>query len=474
MKTSKKVLSGILAVAMMASLAACGDTGSTDSSTTTAGGDAAADTSAAAETTAAADGGDAAADTTAGGDVAAPSDGEVNLKISWWGGDSRHEATQNAINKFMEKNPNIKVEVQFGAWSGWEEQMSTALYAGTAPDVNQINWNWIESYSADGSMFLDMNTVSDYFDLTQYDQAALDTCTLAGKLQAIPVSMTGRIFYWNKSTFDKAGIATPASLADLMTAGTTFQSQLGEDFYPLSCGEYDRMVLMVYYLESKYGKEWVVDNTLNYTVDEIKDGLEFINSLEDGHVIPTIATITGDGADSLDKNEKWMNGTYAGIFEWDSSASKFNKALNEGQELVVGDYFADFGDTKGGFSKVSLAFAISQNTEHPAECAMLLNYLLNDPEGTAIMSSERGIPLSKAALDTCTAQSLLDPMVAEANGKVLSWVSFHLDAKFEDSRLKGNPDGTYCDVLSGLSYDEYSVDDAAQMMVDGINAVLNG
>lgn len=445
MRMMKKILAGVMGMAMLASLTACGTTE---------------------------DSGDTA---NAGGETVAPaSGGDVTIKISWWGGDSRHEATQNAINAFMEKNPNIKVEPQFGAWSGWEDSMSTAFYAGTAPDVNQVNWNWISNYSADGSIFLDMNKVSDTFDLSQYSASALEQCTVAGELQAIPVAMTGRIFYWNQTTFEKAGISTPTTLAELMAAGETFKTVLGDEYYPLACGEYDRMILMVYYLESVYGKAWVENGKLNYTTEEITKGLEFIEELEAKHVIPTIATILGDGAESLDKNPKWMDGKYAGIFEWDSSASKFNSALNEGQTLIVGDYMKDMGDYQGGFAKVSLAFAISENTAYPTESAMLLQYLLNDPEGTAIMSSERGIPLSKSALDTCNAQSLLDPMVAEANGKVLDWVTFPLDTQFENSKLKGNPDGVYYDVFGGLSYDEYDPAAAAQILADGVTGVLEG
>lgn len=468
MKNSARIMSGVLALTMTAALSACGstDSGSTSTPKTT--------TKAAETTAAAADNGGEAAAPAETAAQAAPASGDVSLKISWWGGDSRHEATQKAIDAFMAKNPNIKVDVQFGAWSGWEEAMSTAFYAGTAPDVNQINWNWLESYSSDGKTFLDLNSVSDYFDLSQYSQEALDTCALAGELQAVPVSMTGRIFYWNKSTFDKAGISTPKTLEELYAAGETFKNTLGDEYYPLAAGEYDRMILMVYYLESKYGKAWVENRVLNYSVDEIKDGLDFIDSLEDKHVIPTIATITGDGADSLDKNPKWMDGRYAGIFEWDSSASKFGSALAEGQELVVGDYFPDFGDTKGGFSKVSLAFAISENTAYPAESAMLLNFLLNEDEGTALMGSERGVPLSKAALANCEANGLLNAQVAEANRKVLEWVSFNLDSAFEDSKLKGNPDGVYYDAIGGLSYDEYDTAEAAKVLADGITAVLNG
>ena len=350
--------------------------------------------------------------------------------------------------------------------------MATMFATNTAPDINQINWNWLDSYSDDGKAFLDLNKVSKILDLSQYSQSALDQCVVADELQAIPVSMTGRIFYWNKATFDKAGISVPKSLSDLKKAGETFKEKLGDDYYPLVLGEYDRMILMVYYLESVYGKAWVEDGKLQYSEDEIKKGLEFIQSLEDSHVTPSIKTITGDGADSLDKNPKWMNGTYAGIFEWDSSASKFQKALADGQEFVVGDYFADMGKNKGGYSKVSLGFAISETCQHPKEAAMLLNFLLNEDEGTSIMASERGIPLSKAALENCKEKNILNSTVAEANGKVLSWVSYPLDPKFEAASLKST-DGVYYDVMAGLSYKEYTVDKAAATFISGINEELS-
>ena len=45
---------------------------------------------------------------------------ECTITFDWWGGDSRHEATQAAVDAFMKKYPGIKVEVNFGAWSDWE------------------------------------------------------------------------------------------------------------------------------------------------------------------------------------------------------------------------------------------------------------------------------------------------------------------------------------------------------------------
>lgn len=395
----------------------------------------------------------------------------VTISLSWWGGESRHEVTQQAVNAFMEENPDIKVDIQFGSWDGWEDKMSTAFFSSTASDVNQINWNWITTYSADGKMFFDMNLLDDYFDLTQYSEETLSLCTVGGKLQAIPVSITGRIFYWNKTVFDKALIRPPKSMDELYIAGGVFKEKLGEDFYPLALGEYDRMILMVYYLESLYGKEWVLDGRLNYSTEEILKGMEFIQSLEDAHVIPSISDIIGDGASSFDKNPKWINGKYGGIFEWDTSASKFAEALGDEGEFIVGSFFDDFGDYNGGFSKISLAFAISENTKHPKECAMLLDFLLNNPKGASIMSSERGIPLSASAFKVCSDRGLINPIVRESNEKIMRQTKLLSNPLFEDSRLRGN-DGCYYDVFSGLSYKDYTPEKAAKLLSEGINNVL--
>lgn len=398
---------------------------------------------------------------------------EGSLTFSWWGGDSRHEATQAAVDAF-EAATGIEVTSTYSAWTGWEDKMSQYFASDSAFDVNQVNWNWLYSFvDAQGnSKFYDLNQVADIIDLTQFNANSLAQCTVDGQLLAIPVSMTGRIFYWNKTTFEKAGLDTPKSLADLMAAGPIFAEKLGDDYYPIALGAYDKMILMVYYLECVYGKDWVVDNTLNYTAEEIAEGLAFIQSLEDNHVCPTSPTLAGDGADSLDKNPKWMEGKYAGIFEWDSSASKFESALNEGQEFIVGDYFTDMGEYQGGYTKVSLALAISNTAADKESAAKLIEFLLNSEEGAKLMKSERGIPLSAKANEICLADGLLNEKVAEANAKVLAWCQNALDPKFEAAALK-NSDGVYYDAMDGLSYQDYSIEEAAEILVDGITEVLN-
>ena len=394
------------------------------------------------------------------------------LTFSWWGGDARHAATQEAVAAFTAAT-GIEVTNTYSAWTGWEDKMSQYFASDSAFDVNQVNWNWLFSFTnADGSSkFYDLNEVADIIDLSQFAESALAQCNVDGKLLAIPVAMTGRIFYWNETTWQKAGLETPKSLAELMEAGKVFAEKLGDEFYPLALGPYDKMILMVSFLESRYGVEWVTDGKLNYTVEQVAEGMQFIQDLEDNHVIPSAAHLAGDGADSLDKNPKWMDGTYAGIWEWDTSASKFEAALNEGGKFVVGDFFADMGEYQGGFTKVSMAFTIANTAADKKAAAQLIEFLLNSDEGARLMNSQRGIPLSAKANALCKAEGLINATVAEANGKVLAWCQFGLDPQFEAAALK-NSDGVYYDAFDGLSYQDYDVEEAAEVLVEGINEVL--
>ncbi len=457
----KKAVAVLLSASMAMSLAACGGSGAAET-TQAAGSEEAATTEAAAdETTAEAAEGESTADAASGD--------QVTIRMSWWGGDSRHEQTLAAVDAFMKKYPNIKVETEYGAWNGWTEKVSTALVAGTAPDVMQVNWNWLYQFSNDGSKFADLNEFSDIIDFSNYDESTLKSCYVADKQQALPISTTGKCFYWNKSTFDKAGIAIPTTFDELIEAGHVFQEKLGDDYYPMAMFEYERMLLMVYYLESKYAKDWVVDNVVNYTVDEVVDGLNWINSLEENHVLPSIQHLKSQGAETIEKNPDWMNGKYAGFYEWDSAQAKFDEALEGDQEFVLGDFITGFDNPVAGLYKISQAWAIAESSENKEAAATLINFLVTDPEAVKILGTERGIPVNKEASQILVDAGLMTGLTYEGNKAVMEVANYTLDPNFENSALKDTT-GVYYEVMEGLSYGD-DVTELAEYLIDSINEV---
>lgn len=449
-KSFTKVLAGSLAASMVLGLAACG---SSDSGSTT---------QAAAETTKAVE---AAAATTAAAQEA--SSGDATLRISWWGGDSRHNATLQMLDEYMAANPGVKIESEYGAWSGWQDKIATQIAGNLSrifPDQLELavavqpGWNPFRRYQDSSGLRS-----------SQYDPAIVDLMTIDGHVLGVPVASTGRVFYYNKATYEKAGLDVPKSFADLLAAGPVFKEKLGDDYYPMACSTLDLTILLTYYMQEKYNKAWVEDGKLNYTVDELADGFDFLKSLEENHVIPTQEKLKGDGADSFDKNPNYIDGHYAGLIEWDSSVKKMQKALDENQELVIGEYPADYG-TPATVYKVSMGFAISPNSQHQAEAAKLLNYMLNG-DGVKTLALERGIPASKAAQETLKSEGMLEGLVYDANQLATANAPFKLSPYYEDSALKDDAEGAYQEIMNNMSYDDEDSKDLAQEMIDAVDEV---
>ena len=405
--------------------------------------------------------------------VVSPADGSISLTLSWWGDDSRHAAYQEALAAFSRAYSNLSVTPFSGTWEDWAGTMSAKLSSGTAEDVCQIPWNWLPQY-AGTQTFLDLQTVSDYLDLSQWDQQALFACRTAEGLLAVPMATTGRIFYWNLNLLHQAGITQiPLTLEDLYAAGEAFQTQLGEDFYPLYLDGYGRMALMVFYLESVYGQPWADPETftLNYSLQQVIEGLDFIKDLVDHHVLMSMPVYYGTNGDvPVDQSIQWTTGKLGGVFEWDTDAARYRATLDEdsrdsftvGEEIQMGEY-------KGGFTRVSMAMAIPHSCQHPAEAAMLVDFLLNQEAGAAILGSACGIPASRSGLAAAQAAGTLDPLMEQAHSKVLASCLFSSDPLFEDDSLASSG-GIYQQVFETIDYDGLSGAAVAKDLSAGMQA----
>lgn len=393
----------------------------------------------------------------------------VTIRFSWWGGNSRHEATEAAVAAFMAKYPHITVECEYGAWDGWTEKVATQLNAGTAPDLMQFNWNWIYQFSGDGSKLADVAALG--VDLSAYPEKILEQCFVAGKQQAVPIGTTGKCFFWNKTTFDKAGIALPETFEDLYAAGKIFEEKLGADYYPLAMYQYERVLLMLYYLETKYGRNWVVDGEVQYTVEEVTEGLDWICGLEDKHVLPTIARLQGDGATILEKNVNWANGKYAGFYEWDSANKKFMEALEPGQEFVLGAFLTGNGEYEAGLTKISQTYAITEASQNKEAAALLLDFLVNDPEGIKAVNTERGMLANSKANQVLADMGIFEGnLTYTANQAVMAVANFGFDPNFEHSELKDST-GIYYEVMENISADHSCTAEMAEYLIEEIERV---
>ncbi|WP_101910423.1 ABC transporter substrate-binding protein [Marasmitruncus massiliensis] len=400
----------------------------------------------------------------------------VTIRVQWWGGDDRHEATLKAIEAFQKKYDYITVEPEYGGWDGHTEKVNTQFAGGTAADVLQVNYDWIANLSPDGKGFLDLKSAPE-IDLSNWDESVLKFGYSNGILNAIPVSVTGRSLYYNKSTFDRLGVEIPNTWDDLKAAGAKFQAA-GENMYPfdLDTGSgFPAWYAACVYEQQKTGKQFITDdNKLGFTVDEIKDALDFYMSLEQSKAIRTQQTRMNDaGETALYQTDPFISGNVAGVLEWGSSIGKFAKVLTEKDppdELVLGDLpVIDGAKMNGWFMKPSLLFAINAKTAHPKESALFLNYLLNDPEASVILGTSRGIPSSKSAMEALKASvDLENDLAFLGTEQIMNCNPCIVSPYMENAEMKE----AYKTAVESVSYGSATSQDAAQTMFDSVTDIL--
>jgi oligogalacturonide transport system substrate-binding protein len=345
----------------------------------------------------------ASSTTDTGKEVAVEKSGELaELTFSWWGNDDRHQATQNAIDAFNEAHTgSVKVTGEPSGFGNLDETFATRYAGGNAADIMTVNYPWLIQYSPDGEGFYDLSQVSDIIDFSQYDSAFLAAGETGGKMQVIPYGQNTLGFYLNKSAYDRAGITEiPKTFEEYKEAAKIF-TQSDPNAYLIVSPTF--RFAATYYLQQKTGKgEFAEDLSMNYTVEDYKEAMLWFKDLVDAHVFCSKKDyIENVGTDpvSIAQNAKYINGGYLGVLEWTGGIASNAKTLEDkGDELAVASLpLIDNAVFKGTMAKPSLTFAISKDSKNPKAAAEFLQYILNDPKGTSLMGSARGLVASKAA-----------------------------------------------------------------------------
>ncbi len=314
---------------------------------------------------------------------------EVRLLMSWWGNDVRHLYTMEGVDGYQEKNPGIEVDYRYGEWNGYEKRTKVWMESNNEADVMQINYAWISEYSPDGTGFYDLYELSDYIDLDSFTEEELSYGEKNGKLNALPIAMNTHTFYYNQDVLDAYGLSIPKSWDDLFAMAKVLAP---EGKYVLGMAKKQTFLFLLAYYEQSSGKQFF-DEDGSLAIDEagLTELLKFYRSLIDEHVLCPV--------DDFDRSE-YMSGTYAGTMCWISDTKIYCDGLAEtGVRVTRGMYPKLAGATRSGwYVKPATMWAINADTDHPEEAAKLLNYLLTDPDMVTLQQTEKGVPVSDAAV----------------------------------------------------------------------------
>ncbi len=396
----------------------------------------------------------------------------ADLRMSWWGGDSRHLATQEALKVCGEKYGHT-VAPEFTGFSGYLEKLTTQMAGGTEADIMQVNWPWLPLFSRDGDGFYDIRELSDTIDLTQWSEAELATTDVNGKLNGLSVSTTGRVFFFNTTTLAEAGLTIPANWEEFFATAATLREKMGNDYYLYNAGLDGARLIATLYMTQKTGKDLVdpETNRVAWSVEDLAQAIDFYGKMVESGALASLEQEAAAGNQTLYEKRTWADGHIAGSYEWDTTYFKFSDPLDEGEQLdsAAPIKFAD-AVSDGIYRKSSMLFAISKNTKDPQAAAEVLNCMFNEPEGIDALKDTRGIPASQVAFDRLNDANLIAPEILKANATVLAATGPTLSPFNEHPEVMS----TFQDTLEEYGYGMIDSAEAAEVIIDGVNKVLKG
>ena len=333
-----------------------------------------------------------------GGKVAVYGDNiekKKQISLAWWGNDPRVKYTMDGVDVFEDQNPDISVKCKYGVWAGYPNRQNIYMLSHDEPDVMQINFDWIDTYSPDGNGFYDMYELEDTIDFSNFTESDFRYGTVNGKLNAIPIALNTHCVFVNKDLYDKYGLDVPKSWDDYFAAAKVMSK---DGVYPISMGDKQIFFFSLAYFEQTTGRDACnEDGTLALTEEDVKVMLEFYGRLHNEKVLMPVQS--SDFASFANRKSaatmRWISGTQ----------TMFDGLFKENVNIVPAPFPTISGDMDkpadlDWYVKPATLYAISSKTEHPKEAAKLVNFLLNSPDMAMLQKTEKGIPISKTARET--------------------------------------------------------------------------
>lgn len=320
-----------------------------------------------------------------GNKEATSSSGQTEISYAIW--DSGQEpGIRKIADKFEEKNPNIKVNIQVISWDSYWTMLEAGATGGSLPDTFWMHSNEIYRYGSN-EMLMDLTeriSSSSDVQLDNYPDGLNQIYNINDKQYAIPKDYDTIGLWYNKKMFDEAGIAYPDESWDWSTLKENAKKLTKDDG-----SQYGFLAPLInqegyYNFVYQNGGEIIKDKKSGYDQAKTIEGIKYYFDFVKDKVSPEVT-------EDKKRVEFLQNGQVAmGLFgSWNLASFKDNDYIRENFDVAVLPK-SDTGKRATIFN--GLGNAIAANTKNPDEAWKWVEFL-SSQEGQE-MQAELGVAIS--------------------------------------------------------------------------------
>ena len=346
-----------------------------------------------------------------GDDEAADPNKPVELSIFWWGAEKRADLTGQALALYTKKHPNVTFKKTWQANQGYFDKLATLTAGGNAPDIFQIDDNYISEY-AGRNVTLDLTPYKDdkKLDVSKFPESLLKYGEVDGKLAGVAFGENTQGLVYDKTLLDKHKLPAP-------TTGMTWEAfvdwaaNVSKVAKVPGTQDASAVYQAFWVWLRQQGKDLYKGKELGFTEQDVTAWFDLWKGARDRGATPTPDVIHEGNATDISK-QLVVTGKAATSWVWANQMPELKK--NTDHELGVVAYP---GDPKAQWARASMYLSAARSSKHKDTAVDVINFLANDPEAGAVLGTDRGLPsnldIRKQVADTVTDPNMKQTIAVE-------------------------------------------------------------
>ena len=340
--------------------------------------------------------------------------GAATLALAWWGNPTRNKNTEAMIAAFTKANPDVKLEPQPGEFSSYWDKLATQTAGGTAPDIIQMDMNYISEYGSRNAL-LDLKDV----DTSKFVEGTVESGRINDTLVGVNAGINSAIIFANPSVFEKAKMEIPDDTTwtwdSMIEVGAEAASKAGVTFGVAQLIGSDALFGT---FVRQHGKELFTADGLGFDVAEAQAWYDFLVKGVKAKAFGTPEQITEETAKPLDQSAIVTGRTALQYYNSNQLEAVSNAAGGDYlMEILRGPSLTGKATERKTWYKASMLWSASAKTKNPEAAVAWINWFANDQEAANIDKAERGIPPNSEILAAVT------PNLSEAQQAVAKYIT---------------------------------------------------
>lgn len=328
------------------------------------------------------------------------SDEPINLTMAWWGSQTRHDITIEAIELYESLHPNVNIEYEFYSFDDYFTKLKTLVASDQVWDIFQLGGNFPQYM--DKIYFMNEYIDSGVVDVSNIPEAYLKiTQDTEGNQIGLSNGLNTYGIAYDPAMFDEAGVPYPTenwTWDEYQEAATTISEKLG--IYGCSGFLTSDFIAGCSTYIGQYGKvgEYTFFN-LDHTGMGFDDAQMLTPYIQMRADMISSGAYPDAGAEAEITNiENDFLVTGEAVMTWvavNQFPTIYDVCEAEGRTLALATLPRIKADGPSGtVLQSSQMLCVSQDSAEKQAAAEFISWFENDVDCNAILNGERGIPVN--------------------------------------------------------------------------------